>query len=228
MFASRLSSTVRGVAQTATLSARRASTASKFSAGGRRKPTSLLVAAGVFTATGVSAISARYFNADVPVKVLGFRVAEMAPRPTAARSPAFKQAISQADLSFSHRGEDGNLALAYTLLRGVYEEAERNHDSGAKAELCWRLARTCYNLRSSKDPRDIELYLKTAENKKELGVMCERYAKEAVDVAPDHYRGHYWIGIAIQTVGEDMGTKASIKRLVSDGLARSSALWWMW
>ena len=187
------------------------------------KPTSPLprasIGAAAAAAAAAAAVTAR-FSADGRATsqspIFGLKVAHAAATVTAAESPAFKKAIAQADLCFDRRGNDGNLALAYTLLRGVYEEAERNGDTGAKAELCWRLARASYNLRSSKDPSDVKMFdVSVAAKKKELAELCEKYAREAVEVDPGYYRGYYWVGIAIQAVDEHQGNKQQIERLVS-------------
>ena len=213
MIASRLSRASRAVSartsKARSFARRGLATSSRIS-----RPSSLLFAAAA--AAAAATVTTATIAATPSPSPFGLKVVQAAPAATAAQSVAFKQAIKQADLSFDRRGEDGNLALAHTLLTGVYEEAVRNGDTAAKAELCWRLARACYNLRTSKDPKDVEMFdLTNSAKKKELAELCEKYAMEAVEVDPGHYRGHYWVGIAIQAVGEHQGTKASIERLVS-------------
>jgi len=85
------------------------------------------------------------------------------------------------------------------LLMDHYEDNYTHH-----GDLCWRLARVCYNLRQ---------VIPDAAIKKQLANDCARFADEAVDTSPDDFRGHYWAGIAVQTVGEHEGTKYTISRL---------------
>jgi len=114
--------------------------------------------------------------------------------------------IDTSDRLFETRGGSGNLSKNYELLVELYQNPAN------RAEVCFRLARSCYNLISSKDPLDAYLN-DTTEKKKKLAEEALRYAQEALDHAPNDFRSYYWNGIAIQSMGEFEGTKYTISRL---------------
>lgn len=104
--------------------------------------------------------------------------------------------LEAADALFESR----SLAACKEKLDAMYAA---NTSVADKAELCFRLARVCYNLLSSKDPADKALTATKAQ-RKALAEAALAYAKEAKEVAPNDFRSHYWCGIALQAVGDFM------------------------
>eukprot|EP00511_Aplanochytrium_stocchinoi_P001684 CAMPEP_0204829280 /NCGR_PEP_ID=MMETSP1346-20131115/7383_1 /ASSEMBLY_ACC=CAM_ASM_000771 /TAXON_ID=215587 /ORGANISM="Aplanochytrium stocchinoi, Strain GSBS06" /LENGTH=245 /DNA_ID=CAMNT_0051958935 /DNA_START=167 /DNA_END=904 /DNA_ORIENTATION=+ len=115
--------------------------------------------------------------------------------------------LKHLDALFEKRGNDGNLSMLMDKLESLYSEKP-----DLRPQLCYRLARCAYNLRTSVDPKDAG-YSGSSDKKKALGEKCLKYAEEALATNPNDYRSSYWCGIAIQTVGEAEGTKYTISNL---------------
>ncbi len=97
-----------------------------------------------------------------------------------------KSRLEELDSLFNTRGASGNLRKCLLGLEHIYKENASKDD---RSEICYRLCRANYNLISSKDPLDAGF------NKKDLATEALKYAQEAVDVAPNDFRSHYWSGI---------------------------------
>ncbi|GBG26914.1 Regulator of microtubule dynamics protein 1 [Hondaea fermentalgiana] len=117
--------------------------------------------------------------------------------------------LQDVDVLYEQAGVNGNLSRCLEKLNEMYMAST---DKAEMVDLCWRLARANYNLVYSKDSGDQEV-CGTQEQKKELAMDALKYARQALEVAPNDYRSHYWCGIAIQAVGEFEGTKYTITHL---------------
>lgn len=117
--------------------------------------------------------------------------------------------LQDVDVLYEQRGVNGNLSRCLERLTEMYT---RSTDTAEKADLCWRLARACYNLVYSKDSGD-QAVCGTKEQREELAHDSLKYAQEALKVAPQDFRSHYWCGIAIQAIGEFEGHKYTITHL---------------
>jgi tetratricopeptide (TPR) repeat protein len=115
-------------------------------------------------------------------------------------------ALVECDALFDNRGRDGALSRCLDKLQGLYESNEDH------SELCFRIARAAYNLLSSKDPLDAER-IGSVDKKKRIADLAVAMASEAREVAPDDFRSHYWMGIAIEAKGSLEGTKYTLERL---------------